>query len=73
MPIPQPQLQTNAIEVKENPSSLDWRNDGIITSIKNQGSCGACWSFATCAYAESKLIKDGQFDATLDLSEQFLL
>lgn len=34
-----------------NPVSLDWRERGVITSIKQQGSCGACWAFATAAYA----------------------
>jgi C1A family cysteine protease len=38
------------------PSSLDWRDFNIITPIKDQGSCGDCWAFATVAYAESKLI-----------------
>ena len=42
------------------PLSLDWRAKGRVTSIKNQGSCGSCWSFATAAYAESKLIIEGR-------------
>lgn len=32
------------------PASLNYAEKGVVTSIKNQGSCGACWSFATCAY-----------------------
>ena len=42
------------------PLKLDWREKGKVTSIKNQGSCGSCWSFATAAYAESKLIIEGR-------------
>lgn len=38
------------------PASLDWRELGVVTSIKSQGNCGACWAFATAAYAESKMI-----------------
>lgn len=32
------------------PTSLDWRQSGVVTSIKDQGECGSCWTFATCGY-----------------------
>lgn len=55
------------------PTSFDWRDLGIITSIKDQGNCGACWAFVTAAHAESLLIKQGRFNASIDLSERYLL
>jgi C1A family cysteine protease len=44
---------------------------GFYTPIKNQGSCGSCWAFGTCAQPETAILKkDG---VTVDLSEQWLV
>lgn len=50
--------------------SWDWRDHGIMTSVKNQGSCGSCVAFA-CIGAFEAIIKwkTGQ---TVDLSEAHL-
>jgi C1A family cysteine protease len=57
------------------PPSIDWRNNNgnWTTPIKDQGSCGSCVSFATCATFESRLkiaCKNASF--TPDLSEAHL-
>ncbi|MFO7654605.1 MAG: C1 family peptidase [Candidatus Krumholzibacteriia bacterium] len=50
------------------PSSFDWRQQGAITPVKNQLTCGSCWAFAATAELESFVqIYYGKF---LDLSEQ---
>lgn len=54
-------------------TTFDWRPFGVVTSVKQQGSCGGCWSFAAAGAAESKLIKQKRFDNSIDLSEQFIL
>ncbi|ONK70324.1 uncharacterized protein A4U43_C05F32550 [Asparagus officinalis] len=53
------------------PDSVDWRKEGAVTSIKDQGSCGSCWAFSTVAAVEGiNKIVTGDL---ISLSEQELV
>ena len=53
------------------PASIDWRTEGKVNPVKDQGQCGSCWAFSAVGAMESRwAIKSG---ALLSLSEQQLV
>jgi len=62
---------SDAAESRYLPSSVDHRTDTCLQPVRNQGSCGSCWSFATIAPLEFSACKSqGQ---EVILSEQHLV
>lgn len=58
------------------PTSFDWRNQNgdWTTPVRNQGSCGSCWAFATTGVFESYLErKTGNPNLNPDYAEEYLV
>ena len=61
-----PILPTNDL-----PPDFDWRDHGAVTPVKDQGSCGSCWSFSAIGALEgSHFLTTGNL---ISMSEQQLV
>ena len=48
-------------ELDSTPNALDWRLYGAVTPVKDQASCGSCWSFGTVGTLEgANFLQTGQ-------------
>jgi cathepsin F len=59
-------LQTTSL-----PLNFDWRAYGIVGTVRNQGSCGSCWSFSSVCVLEGRYAM--KYGVLENFSEQQLI
>ncbi|WP_051182899.1 lectin like domain-containing protein [Desulfocurvibacter africanus] len=70
--IPRAERGPARLQSVELPARFDLRDSGKLTPVRNQSTCGACWTFGTYGMLESNLMAQDGEPASLDFSENHM-
>ncbi len=60
------ELTNSKPDEKIIPYAYDYRNDGKVSSVKDQSDLGTCWAFASLTALETSLLPEHRFDFSED-------
>jgi len=68
-----PMLGVHRVSDVSLPATMDWKAQGMLSQVKNQGQCGACWAFSSTGSIEAAWAIATKGKQVLALSEQQLV
>lgn len=62
------QAKKYQMQAKTMAAQVDWRDQGYVTDVKDQGQCGSCWAFGAIASLEAAQFE--KHGSTVQMSDQ---
>jgi len=61
-------------DTTKKPATFDWTTKpGVVSAVKNQASCGSCWTFSTAENIEGQWALSKKLTTAVSLSEQWIV